>query len=659
MRIEFSKKRAALTVPPIFFLLTFIYYNRALFLVDGVYSRNLACTALGLVLLAGCLLIPKITLHPTADKVLSILSFFATPLLCFWMVETLNGRLLEYYKDLVFWVNYFLYLLVICILYFFTNRVRVAVIASLLFSFLVGLIFMLVYMFRGTPLLPADLFAVRTAMNVMGNYKMTVTGSVLLVVAVLVAAIALAGNFRIKCTKKWKRWTQKGILALFTLTAFSCIYKTDVMANAGLKVIDFWAQENTYREQGIALGFILNSQYLVVENPVGYSPKVVKDLLQSTEEVQSSRVTGTQYPNIIAIMNESFSDLSVRGTLEVDTPYMPFTASLRENAVYGHLYMSTFGGGTSNSEWEFLTGGSMSYLPVGSIAYQQYIHGETDSIVKTVDTLGYRKSAMHPHGSTGWNRYRVYPWLGFEETRFWDTYTFPEDIVRVFPSDRCTYTEIIRQYEEKDGDTPLFIFDVTMQNHGGYTVEDYEPTVRIQNMQGSYPDAEQYLSLIRESDLAFQELVTYFSQQEEPTIILMFGDHQPSLSTDFYRELDGKESSEKTIEERQLEYVTPFIIWANYDIESREVDKISANYLSTLLLETAGLPLPPYNQYLKQVYTQYPVINALGVIDSQGNYYQRGEEPDDELLHGYEMLQYNSVFDSKNRIPGLYSVKSQ
>ena len=74
MRIEFSKKRAALTVPPIFFLLTFIYYNRALFLVDGVYSRNLACTALGLVLLAGCLLIPKITLHPTADKVLSILS---------------------------------------------------------------------------------------------------------------------------------------------------------------------------------------------------------------------------------------------------------------------------------------------------------------------------------------------------------------------------------------------------------------------------------------------------------------------------------------------------------------------------------------------------------------------------------------------------------
>lgn len=657
MHIEFSKKRAALTVPPIFFLLTFIYYNRALFLVDGVYSRNLACTALGLVLLAGCLLIPKITLHPKVDIVLSVLLFFATPLLCFWMVETLNGSVLTQFSPLAFIANYFIYLLILCTVYLFTNRAKISAVITLSISFFIGLVFYLVYIFRGTPLLPADLFAIRTAANVMGSYRLELTGTILLTSVVLVAAISLWNSCRMVCKNRWKKWIQKGIVALFTLTAFFGVYKTNALANVGLDVVDFWVQEITYKQQGVMLGFVLNAQYLDADKPDGYTPQKVNDLLITSDETQL--FSEVQRPNIIAIMNESFSDLSARGDLEVEPAYTPFISSLYENTVRGNLYMSVFGGRTSNSEWEFLSGGTVAYLPAGSIVYQQYIHGNTGSLVRTLGDLGYKKTAMHPFSHTSWNRYRVYPWMGFDDTKFIDTYDFQLDVVRDLPSDRCTYSEIIRQYEEKDANTPLFVFDVTMQNHGGYTNESYEPTVRIQNMQGSYPDAEQYLSLIRESDLAFQELVTYFSQQEEPTIILMFGDHQPSLSTDFYRELDGKESSEKTIEERQLEYVTPFIIWANYDIESREVDKISANYLSTLLLETAGLPLPPYNQYLKQVYAQYPVINALGVIDSQGNYYQRGEEPDDELLHGYEMLQYNSVFDSKNRIPGLYSVKSQ
>lgn len=47
-------------------------------------------------------------------------------------------------------------------------------------------------------------------------------------------------------------------------------------------------------------------------------------------------------------------------------------------------------------------------------------------------------------------------------------------------------------------------------------------------MEGKYPKVDQYLSLIKKSDTALQELIEYYSQVDEPTIICIFGDHQPS-----------------------------------------------------------------------------------------------------------------------------------
>ena len=60
----------------------------------------------------------------------------------------------------------------------------------------------------------------------------------------------------------------------------------------------------------------------------------------------------------------------------------------------------------------------------------------------------------------------------------------------------------------------LFLFNVTIQNHGSYTVEDYPTRVQLTDAPGKYPMAEQYLTLANETDLAFQQLIDYFSQQE-------------------------------------------------------------------------------------------------------------------------------------------------
>ena len=187
----------------------------------------------------------------------------------------------------------------------------------------------------------------------------------------------------------------------------------------------------------------------------------------------------------------------------------------------------------------------------------------------------------------------------------------------------------------------MFIFNITMQNHGGYkyNLGTWEDTVNILDMQGEYPEAEQYLSLIRESDIAFGELIDWFEQWDEPTVILLFGDHQPGIEQGFYEELYGKSLDEVSGEEMVKRYTVPFLIWANYDIEERDGIFTSVNYLQNLLLDTAGLPKNSVNNFIDKVEEEVPVINAFGHYNKDGEWLENDVlEPD--ILRQYRDLEY-------------------
>lgn len=171
------------------------------------------------------------------------------------------------------------------------------------------------------------------------------------------------------------------------------------------------------------------------------------------------------------------------------------------------------------------------------------------------------------------------------------------EILRWVASDKSAYKKVIEIDEEST--EKQFVFLVTMQNHGGYTVqwEGFENDVFL-NYGNEYPQAEQFLSLMQESDRALKELLEYYEKSSEPTMIIIFGDHQPAVEEEFYEELYGKELQELSFEEKQSRYVTPFIIWANYEIEEQNNVEISSNYLGSYILEQAGLELSPYNRFL-------------------------------------------------------------
>jgi hypothetical protein len=164
-----------------------------------------------------------------------------------------------------------------------------------------------------------------------------------------------------------------------------------------------------------------------------------------------------------------------------------------------------------------------------------------------------------------------------------------------------------------------------------------------------YNKVEQYLSLLRESDKAFRSLVDYFREIEEPTIILMFGDHQPVVYSELHNLLEGKAGT--TISDQdQLRYRVPFVLWANYDIKEDDVDNISANYLSSYLLKTAGLPGTAYNEYLLKLQEELPVINAHFYMTKEGECYPLSEISQySNLIQQYQSIGYNNALDKKGK----------
>ena len=232
-------------------------------------------------------------------------------------------------------------------------------------------------------------------------------------------------------------------------------------------------------------------------------------------------------------MNEAFSDPAILGDFETNEDYMPFVHSLMESetaeTISGNLNVSVLGGNTANTEFEFLTGNTMAFLPQGSVAYQQYVHGELPTIVSHLRDYGYKTIAMHPYNSTGWERNTVYPDFGFEESFFIRDFNNPEKI-RKYVSDLACYEKIIEEFHNKPENTPLFVFNVTMQNHSSYTedFDNFTPDITVNNTNSKA--LNNYLSLMKISDEAIKKLICYFSEQDEDTIIVFFGDHQPTNS---------------------------------------------------------------------------------------------------------------------------------
>lgn len=579
------------------------------------------------------------------------LFFFLTPLATFLMVEVLEfgGSNSECMlpNSLAFWVNLLFYYGVFLLFRAVTGRTRF----SIIFPNLVFLIFAIINHYsiaiRNAPVVPWDLYAVGTAAQALDGFTWTLPLEVILCSLGCLIWWIVTLRMKFPVPKLRVRLASFGASAVM-LTAFVLV----AALGSDMFYISAWRQVTANRRNGMALNFTINMDSLFNEAPSDYSKENANTILSSVSGDENT-ATAAEQPNIIVIMDETFADLSTLGDLRLENvdDVMPFVRSLSgdDNAITGQLVVPAFGGGTCNTEYEYLTSNTYAFFKSGSYPMLQYVHGETESVASVLSEQGYNTVAIHPYYGSGWARNRAYPLMGFDT--FLDIDSFDDETteyLRRYVSDNSSFDKIIETYEanEAESDNPLFLFNVTMQNHCGYdTVYDNFPeTVEFEH-DSLYPYTKQYLSLIQESDQAIERLVEYFSGQEEPTIIVFFGDHMPYIENSFYNYLTMY--SDKTEAELEMDkHTVPFFIWANYDIEGYDAGRISANYLGSLTLDVAGAQMSEYQEYVYSLMEQYPVISAVGCVNSYGVYVPLEMAAQD--LHDYKIVQYQNVFDSED-----------
>ena len=606
-------------------------------------------------------------------KVLSYLALFICPVITFYLFDAYTHNPLVSMNFKTQLLNIAFYELTALLLFGLLRTLRLALMLQSGLFMVVGLANYYVLDFRSAPIMPWDIYSISTAASVADNFSYSLGRDALLVLAGFLTLLIIESRMKLKAPGRLGVRALIVALPLFLLVGYKNLVQNDqFILSFGLYDKLFTPNVMTKRD-GNVVAFMMELKYLEVDVPEGYSAEEAGAFYHANETDAYRQAVAEpeslKRPNIIVIMDEAFSDLSVLAELNTNEDVMPFIHSLQEDAdnrtseddtktrgtggyhTTGWLNVSVLGGNTANTEFEFLTGHTMQFLPQGSVPYQQYLQSSEPSLASYLKDLGYHTIAMHPYNASGWERNRVYPLVGFEEFLSLKNFTGIKKI-RQYVSDETCFNTIIRLFNRKKAGEPLFIFNVTMQNHSGYT-EDYNnftPDIIVEGTDSKV--LSRYLSLMKRTDQAFQELVEYFSEVEEETIIVFFGDHQPTVSvSNPLLRANGIDPDSLQEEDNMLKYKVPFVIWSNFEIEERQGVETSPNYLAIDLLEDCGLPLPPYQNYLKQVREEFPVLSGMRITDWAGRtaidsqMTKEEQEACREALLPYQSLQYYMLFD--------------
>lgn len=505
--------------------------------------------------------------------------------------------------------NIFILAALINIINLAVNKVKVSAFIIYNLFFVLGAINYWVTEITGKSLIADDIYNVTAAAGVLSGVQVEIRQILVFIIYVL---LIVAFNFALyKCKFNKIRFVKriltgaKGLVAIIIMVYF-------LLGNLFIPLMF-----EPVLKYGLASHLIMSAKG--VEKPTYYEEFLNENKLQ--EVTVTEKADG---PNIIVVMSEAFSDLSVVGDIKTNVDYMPNIRKVMNEYPSGMLYSSVIGNNTCSTEYEFLAGVPTGLTARGSLIFQKEIEENETSIISLVEQQGYKTVGVHPYKRSGYNRENAWLNFGFDEVYFDDDFENPTTI-RNLIDDKSFYNKIIEIYENK-GNNPLFLFGISMQNHATY-LTDYKDEVFLDGM--NHEDVNEYLSLLKVTDEETAELINYFENQNEDTMIVFFGDHQPMIGEEFYINLLGNTLYASELSKSQLAYKVPYFIWTNYDTEYNVPEEMSVNYLPNIVLEAAGLEKDAWFNFTDMIFEKFPVITER-FIKINDNYI--GQEDIKKLL---------------------------
>lgn len=527
--------------------------------------------------------------------------------------------------------------------------------------------------FRNMPFLPWDFLLAKVATTVVGKFKLTIPIEILIGICLFIFVVIILFVLNKNINRIKLSLFPRIIIMIFSVGIF-IMYMSSYLLNVNVNLFD---AKNFYLERGFIGAFTECMQYLEpVEEPENYSKETMLEIYNKILGEKSGVTSEGKKPNIIVLMSESFWDITRINELKFGEEIFPTYRELQKTSLTGELLTDVYGGGTVNSEFEALTGFSVAYLPTEYMPYQRCMRPDFFSINSYLKSEGYESLAIHPFDKTNYNRNTAYEYLGFDKTLWEEDFGENADRMRGYISDHELTQKIISEYEDHNSksDAPWFNLSVSMQNHGAYwdILIDEGKSLNIdvsafkESSQGSIRDLAIGLHY---SDLALGELIDYFKNVDEPTVIVMFGDHmtnagpigetlldQSSLLGESYNlSAAGKSVEGKTergiLEQRRV----PFMAWSNCGNVQKNSGIISVTQLLPTVLSEYNSIMPSYFYYLKNAQSILPAcasgicVNKDGTCDFVSNMSEEQKKQYEE----YWLIEYDYIF-GKNYLKNIF-----
>lgn len=517
-------------------------------------------------------------------------------------------------SPLAFALNLMLMIFVAAVLLIFTRNIAIVTFSVSAVSLILNAINIGKYSLRNVPLLVDDFMLAKEVWVLMPqlfNIKVLIQ---IIIGALLLVAYAMGLR---KFFKKEKLQGQR-LIAIFMIAIsipFLMLGQTSFSSDQDILETGFlYSLSNNTREASIVID---DAQ---LEEADSLMQRYVK-------EYNAEFPTPTEEPvkpNIIIIQSEAYWDIDKLDIKMTENPNA-FFESLRKESRYGEMYVPVIGGGTSNTEYEILTGMTLkNYSNDWYMVYPNEIKSPVISMASILRNQGYSAVGIHPYMSWYYNRYDVYNYLGFDTFK---TLEFMNDVRTVggLASDDYSTDMIIHTIESETN--PVFNFIVTMQNHGPFgnarfAADEFTVDIKTKMSDSSRYLLHNYVQGLSLTDQALEKLVNYLKASDEPTIILFYGDHLPALGDDYqaYRELGYVGNEDNYSLQNDLKMMSvPYILWSNFDNTSEKLPTMNASFMSSYILNYLNLDMPDYLKALYMARREMPVYFRTFGFDENGN----------------------------------------
>lgn len=508
---------------------------------------------------------------------------------------------------------------------------------------------------RSEPLYPSELSMIKELSFMVSMIESKVVLGFLLIVLVVMALAYVFTCLQTRFIIKYNRHKSYLIrFILFITTSFLLVYIANFNQPGNLlkKAYDpnaYWipySQQMNYYNNGFIGGFLFNLKVEAMAEPKGYSKEKIAELTQKyqeiAEEINQNRSGPIKNTNIIYIMNESFSDPLALNGMEIAKDPIPLTRHLMENNRSGSILSQGYGGGTANIEFEALTGFSMEPMnPQLTTPYTQLLAKVPNfpSIVSYLNEQNYQTTAIHPYNTSMYKRQNVYQSLGFQNFINEDTMKNTEKMEsNPYISDKAAYQEVLDTLEaSKDSN---FIHLVTMQNHMPYGSKYVSSEYEVNGTENDQITSN-YLKDLSYSDQALDNFIKQIDQLAEPTIVVFWGDHLPSVYGDV---IFNQNSLDKMHE-------TPLLIYSNVNKKDKELGMISPIYFAPELLEVANADITGFYALLNQLQSNLPAFEKEKYLEKNAKKMKKSvnelSQETQALLADYYMIQYDITTGKK------------